>query len=97
MCKAQALQCASEVTMLSFSCRCQGRAALEALPPEMKMCHWCGSEGIWGIGYGATFTAGKEGVGTTAENEFYYTLFSACYSYPVLSQQPVLLEQCPPL
>lgn len=47
------------------------------------------------MGYGATFTAGEEGAGTEAERGIYYTLFSGCHSYCVLSQWHVFLGTMP--
>lgn len=68
---------------------------MEALPPLMKICHLPGREGGWGVGYGSVFTAGKEEAGTEAERGIYYTLFSACHTYCVLSQWHVFLGTMP--
>lgn len=68
-----------------------GRKTMEELPLQMKIWHWWGSEGGWGMGCGATFTAGEEGAGTEVERGIYYTLFSACRSDCILSLWLVFL------
>lgn len=68
---------------------------MEALPPEIEVCHLWGSEGGCRLGWRAVFAVGKEGAWTEAEGEVYYALFSPYDGYHVLMSWHVFLGTKP--